>query len=674
MLGRPIPPAICSMTPACPPRRSGRMIGRFQRRGNNQQQPERGKGIVNKRNLRVNWLLASLLIGSAGSSAQSELPALKPQVRFIPAPLAPSATPPEGPSVLVGFSPFYVSQGGLQDATAIYEPVREGGFRICGSTRRLNRPIIHGQNRVWTGDVPVFRMDTYRDSIPLWVSQETVKPLAVKTHSFGTLRLGVATGDGKTTWLDTLPGTTTATFLPGYTDYQVAAAKGEWKATIRVAVASGMHGLICRVEFDRPMPLVWQYGDVFLTEAKPPSTEVTVAGTEARFVTPDLPNGLVLAGWDGEGTGQKTQEGRFAQFASGKPRRIYHVVAAWGVNRFDAAVAERAHKNLLSTPAAKAWPEEAERLWQAWLDCFVTPALKPEEHFRSLLAAPAEALDRSVSVWTARREEFQIRTPDEHLDALMNWSRAVSEYHRQGPGLFLGTHAYCLYGHISVGWYGKQWAGDHATVEQVLRLYAAGQGEDGKPRDNFFFGNQIRSGDGGWISWVGWNLGHWLSEDNTPHWVNQVWQHYRWTGDRVFVRDLWPVIEKAVAWECQQHDADGDGLFISYYPYWNCDSWACLAKSACATTVGWAMLDAAAHLAEVASQPQAAAKYRALADKTRTAANRELWNEQAGLLTSVGSDGLRYSHPYSWEVALAVNLGLVEWQRGRRAMRWVESH
>ena len=30
----------------------------------------------------------------------------------------------------------------------------------AAARRQFNRTIIHGQNRIWTGDVPLFRMDT----------------------------------------------------------------------------------------------------------------------------------------------------------------------------------------------------------------------------------------------------------------------------------------------------------------------------------------------------------------------------------------------------------------------------------------------------------------------------------------------------------------------------------
>jgi hypothetical protein len=63
--------------------------------------------------------------------------------------------------VLLGRSAFMAPGDGRGDVAPVYEPVEEGGFRLTGGGRRFNRPIVHGQSRVWTGDVPIFRMDTF---------------------------------------------------------------------------------------------------------------------------------------------------------------------------------------------------------------------------------------------------------------------------------------------------------------------------------------------------------------------------------------------------------------------------------------------------------------------------------------------------------------------------------
>ena len=206
--------------------------------------------------------------------------------------------------------------------------------------RRFNWPIVHGLNRVCTGDVPLFRMETVAGKpgdapgeglFPLWprsdAGQGAAKPC------LGTLRLGVPGAGEEVRWLDTLPGTVT-TFWPGYTEYRVTHPDAGWTATVTVAPLLETNGLFCRVEFDREMPLAWQYGGIWWADTEANRNQVTLEGATARITEANLPNGLVFAGWDGEGEGQKRQAayGEQVEFAAEQARRAYHIVAT-GVTR-----------------------------------------------------------------------------------------------------------------------------------------------------------------------------------------------------------------------------------------------------------------------------------------------------------------------------------------------------
>ncbi|NLC58523.1 MAG: hypothetical protein GX774_16955, partial [Armatimonadetes bacterium] len=612
---------------------------------------------------------------AAGRATQAEFDArdreltrglkiLRPAVTFTPAPLKPTKVPDTDRSVLLGRSPFMAPDEGRGDATPVYEPVEDGGFRITGGPRRLNRPIIQGQNRVWTGDVPLFRMDTttgngsYSENdraFPLWPRPDghigNVDPC------FGTLRLGVPGADGQTQWFEELPGTT-ALFRPGYTDYQVTGPGGAWKASVTIAPLLDSHGLVCRIEFDKETPLVWQYGGVWWQESEANANRVEVIGErEARITEPNLPNGLVAIGCDTEGPCRAIPApyGQQVEFTAKVARKVYHVVATWGVTKYDE---ERAKQTMarLDTPASEGWKWARDILKRAWFDCYIGRALRPDLQLAAALLQPESALKRTRDWWDARRAEFQIRTPDAHLNALVNWTRCTSEYHRRGPGLILGLQMWHVYAHISTGWYGKQWGGDHAAIEECLRLYGAMQD------------------DNGFIRWISPSLVAFPAENNTPYWVDQVWRHYTWTGDRQFVRELWPLVRKAVAWQRRQNDPDGDGLFRDAYEYWNCDSNGKGPKAAAPSAMSWAMLDRAARMAAVVGDATAEKEYRALAEQTRQAIFRELWRDDVGLLGSIGADGLWRGHPQIWEEYLAVNAGLLRPEQGQRALRWLEQH
>ncbi len=588
---------------------------------------------------------------------------VKPDVKLLPAPLKPLRMPKADQSVLLGRSPFMAPGDGKGDIKPAYEPIADGGFRITGSTRQLNRPIAHGQNRVWTGDVPLFRMDTTAGNgsyssdriFPLWPRPDVQSGSTYPC--MGTLRLGVPGPDGKPRWMEQVPGVAT-TYRPGYTEYRVTDAAGGWKARIIVAPAMDFHGMVCRVEFDRPTSLIWQFGGIWWQAAEANANRVELNGQRVRVTEPKLPNALVVAGWDGQGEGRITQApfGQQVEFdAGGAPRAVYHIAASWGVSTYDQGLA-RKMMDRLDTKATTAWPGIRDRLKTSWFDCYIRRALNPETNLDTLLASPGEELERTRRAWDRRREEFQIGTPDDHLNGLINWSRCITEYHRQGPGLVLGGQYWIMYSHISTGWYGKQWAGDHQAMDECLRLYGAMQRDDG------------------FIRWISPSLFPFDAENNTPYWVDQVWWQYAWTGDRQFVRDLWPTVRKAVEWQRKTNDPDGDGLFQDWYEYWNCDSNGKGPKAAAPSAMSWAMFDRAARLAVAVGDAQAERDYRALADKTRQQVLAQLWRDDAGVLGSIGADDIWRSHVQVWEEYLAINAGLLDADRGRRAMRWLASH
>jgi hypothetical protein len=589
------------------------------------------------------------------------LQVVTPHVTLVPAPLQPLHMPELEQSLLLGRSPFMAPGDGRGDIQPVYEPLEDGGFRITGSTRRLNRPIAHGQNRVWTGDVPIFRIDTTTGNgtyagdkiFPLWPRPDIQSGSAYP--SMGTLRLAVAGADGLPAWLDTMPDVT-AIFRPGYTQYELRAATGGWNARIMVAPAWDFHGMICHVEFDRPMTLQWQFGGMWWQESEANANRVEQVGSYARVTEPNLPGGLIVVGCDSPGE-LRTGEANFGQqveYAASVPRTSYHICAVWGVIGYDEQHAQQVMARL-DAPGI-GWTVARDRLKRLWFDCYIQPALEPESHFHALIAQPAEHLERTRSWWDARRGEFQLRTPDPHLNALINWSRCTTEYHRQGPGLVLGGQYWIMYSHISTGWYGKEWGGDHQALDDCLRLYAAMQSDEG------------------FIRWVSPSLMPFDAENNTPYWVDHVWWHYAWTGDRQFVHDLWPHVRKAVAWQCRHKDPDGDGLFQDWYEYWNCDSNGKGPKAAAPSAMSWAMLDRAARLAAAVGDASAETDYRSRADRSRAAIFRELWRAEAGRLGSIGGEGIWRGHPQTWEEYLGINAGLLSADQGRRAMRWLASH
>jgi hypothetical protein len=54
--------------------------------------------------------------------------------------------------------------------------------------------------------------------------------------------------------------------------------------------------------------------------------------------------------------------------------------------------------------------------------------------------------------------------------------------------------------------------------------------------------------------------------------IDQMLRHFKWTGDTVFMKEIWPTIQRHLNWEKRNFDADGDGLYDSYATIWASDA------------------------------------------------------------------------------------------------------
>ncbi|HEX2631005.1 MAG TPA: DUF4450 domain-containing protein [Chitinophagaceae bacterium] len=54
--------------------------------------------------------------------------------------------------------------------------------------------------------------------------------------------------------------------------------------------------------------------------------------------------------------------------------------------------------------------------------------------------------------------------------------------------------------------------------------------------------------------------------------VDQLLNHFNWTGDTAYVKKMWPLLKRHLAWEKRNFDADGDGLYDAYAAIWASDA------------------------------------------------------------------------------------------------------
>jgi hypothetical protein len=54
--------------------------------------------------------------------------------------------------------------------------------------------------------------------------------------------------------------------------------------------------------------------------------------------------------------------------------------------------------------------------------------------------------------------------------------------------------------------------------------------------------------------------------------IDELLRHFNWTGDTAYVKQMWPVLQRHLAWEKRNFDMDNDGLYDAYCCIWASDA------------------------------------------------------------------------------------------------------
>lgn len=169
---------------------------------------------------------------------------------------------------------------------------------------------------------------------------------------------------------------------------------------------------------------------------------------------------------------------------------------------------------------------------------------------------------------------------------------------------------------------------------------------------------------------------------NKPHhydmnlvFIDQLLWHFRWTGDLDFLRKSWPVLERHLAWEKRNFDANNDGLY---------DAYSCICASDALEYSGGGVTHSTAYnfrantmAAELAvligKDPK---PYQTEADKIKKAVDKQLWLPSKGWFAE-NKDllGLQLVHPSAalWTVYHAIDAGLADPFQAYQTTKYVDS-
>jgi len=158
--------------------------------------------------------------------------------------------------------------------------------------------------------------------------------------------------------------------------------------------------------------------------------------------------------------------------------------------------------------------------------------------------------------------------------------------------------------------------------------------------------------------------------------IDELLNHFNYTGDIGYVKKMWPTIKLHLQWEKRNFDADGDGLYDAYAVIWASDA---LQYSGGGVThssaYNYRANKTAAMLAKLLGEDGSI--YEAEANKIFTAMNNNLWLKDKGWFAE-NKDlmGLQLVHPAAaiWTVYHAIDENVANGKQQYQMMRYVDNY
>ncbi|GJM33975.1 MAG: hypothetical protein DHS20C18_29760 [Saprospiraceae bacterium] len=441
-----------------------------------------------------------------------------------------------------------------------YQPEEEA-IVIRNGERRFNR-ALYGANtgfRVETGDLPEFALYMPRMG--------------------GTVRLGLMTASASKWLIDA--DSILARYHPGTMSYEIKdALLGSGTLSIEVLAMHQAEGIIFRCKFDQAIPgvtLFWMYGGVS-DERFNREGDIGADPESVFYLTAENCAGNIYELEDH--TFRLKYNSQDKNYQGGAKQIKGIIPPGRHMKQVDASVQNSPALCFASsrskTPAI-AGKLKAARDWQYFLihnanddSSFIYSEL--EETFKQ-----ADQQRRDIA------NRVKLVTPDIYINPLGGALSIAADAIWETPAYHHGAIAWRQQLN---GWRGAYVAdpmGWHDRAQMHIRAYAKSQlsQPESGPNTPDISRNFARQKEeiGTAIFTKGYISRYPDGERLRAHhydmnqvFIDQVLRHFNWTGDLDFVREMWPVLQRHLAWEKRCFDTDGDALYDAYCSFWASDA------------------------------------------------------------------------------------------------------
>ncbi len=171
--------------------------------------------------------------------------------------------------------------------------------------------------------------------------------------------------------------------------------------------------------------------------------------------------------------------------------------------------------------------------------------------------------------------------------------------------------------------------------------------------------------------------------DKRPHhydmnlvFIDQLLNHFLWTGDTAYVRQMWPLLKRHLDWENRNFDVDGDNLYDAYAAIWASDalqySGGGVTHSSAYNYKAFKMAGELATIVGEDSEP-----YRKKAEVILKAINTKLWMKDKGVYAEykdlLGKQ-LLHPSPALWTIYHAIDSKVPNAFQAYQSLRWIDNN
>jgi hypothetical protein len=282
------------------------------------------------------------------------------------------------------------------------------------------------------------------------------------------------------------------------------------------------------------------------------------------------------------------------------------------------------------------------------------------ENLAALAADAGSTFQESVRFYRTMAQRVQVHTPDPHFDLAVESMVIANDGMWRPPSFVHGAMSWMQHYLGWRIWYGPEAYGWHDRVLTSILAFAKLQIQSGESRGA---------------------IPHMLEQPGAVFYnmdevyLDHIYYHYLWTGDRSLLASLFPVIQGVLSWEKRRLDPDDNALYENCLNTWISDShWYSGGDCSQASAYMFRGYQLGAEAAEAAGEnPE---PYRRETERIRTAMNDRLWlSSQGHYAEFIDHLGLKriHSEPELPTIYHPIDFGVTDQFQAYQMLRFTET-